>query len=84
MKLYIATTSLNFDAIMATETISPASFYGARSFGIRNYYDKVSGMYRNSILLFDRFPFFTIANKDVSHTPMVIEIESQNYHADMT
>lgn len=79
MKLYIATTTLNFDAIVSTESISPASFYQLRKFGISLFYDKASLMRPNSILLTDMFPYFSINRDEVSHRPMVIEIDDSNY-----
>lgn len=79
MKLYIATTTLNFDAIVSTESISPASFYQLRKFGISLFYDKASFMRPNSILLLDVFPYFSISREEVAHCPMVIEIEDSNY-----
>lgn len=79
MKLYIATTSLNFDAIVSTDSISPASFYPQRRFGIPFVYEKASLCHQNSILLTDVFPLFNIGKSDVDHRPMVIEIDSDNY-----
>lgn len=79
MKLYIATTSLNFDAIVSTDSVSPASFYPQRNFGIPFVYEKASLCLRNSILLTDVYPIFNIGKSDVDHRPMVIEIDADNY-----
>lgn len=79
MKLYIATTSLNFDAIVSTDSISPASFYQKRGFGITLFYDKASFILPNSILLTDAFPRFNINRSEVDHRPMVIEIDTLDY-----
>ena len=79
MKLYIATTSLNFDAIVSTDSVSPASFYPQRNFGIPFIYEKASLCLRNSILLTDVFPIFNIGKSDVDHRPMVVEIAADNY-----
>jgi len=79
MKLYIATTSLNFDTIMSTESVSPASFYFRRGFGIKMFYDKASFIHPNSILLMDACPLFSLDNKEVEHRPMVIEIDDSDY-----
>lgn len=79
MKLYIATSSLNFDAIVSTDSVSPASFYSQRRFGIPFVYEKASLCLHNSILLTDVFPIFNIEKSDVDHRPMVIEIEADNY-----
>ena len=79
MKLYIATTSLNFDAIVSTDSVSPAAFYQQRGFGITLFYDKASFFLPNSILLTDAFPIFSINRSEVDHRPMVIEIDSNDY-----
>lgn len=78
MKLYIATTSLNFDAIVSTDSISPAAFYQHRKFGISLFYDKASSANHNSILLTDAFPVFSFGKSDLDHRPMVLEIDSSN------
>ena len=82
MKLYIATTSLNFDTIMSTESVSPATFYYRRGFGIKLFYDKASFCLPNSILLTDVCPIFSISNKEVEHRPMILEIDDNNYPDD--
>jgi len=79
MKLYIATTSLNFDAIVSTDSVSPAAFYQQRGFGITLFYDKASFFLPNSILLTNAFPIFSINRSEVDHRPMVIEIDTKDY-----
>lgn len=79
MKLYIATTSLNFDTIVSTDSLSPVSFYKQRGFGISSFYDKASFSLPNSILLTDAFPYFNISRDEVEHRPMVIEIDTLFY-----
>ena len=79
MKLYIATTSLNFDAIVSTDSVSPAAFYQQRGFGITLFYDKASFFLPNSILLTDAFPIFSINRSEVDHRPMVVEIDTKDY-----
>lgn len=64
---------------MSTESVSPASFYERREFGISLFYPKASFQLRNSILLFDAFPEFRISDSEVEHHPMVIEIDDSNY-----
>ena len=79
MKLYIATTSLNFDTIMSTESISPARFYPLRRFGIPYMYDKVSLCLPNSILLLDNIPYYNINRDEYDHRPLIIEIDTAFY-----
>lgn len=79
MKLYIATTTLNFDSIVSTDSVSPAAFYQQRGFGITLFYDKASFILPNSILLTDAFPIFSINRSEVDHRPLVIEIDTLDY-----
>lgn len=37
MKLYIPTTTLNFDNILSSESISPKAFYEKRGFGYKTW-----------------------------------------------
>lgn len=82
MKLYIATTTLNFDTIMSTESISPVSFYSLRRFGIPYMYDKVSLCLPNSILLLDFIPDFSINRQEYDHRALIIEIDTDFYPND--
>lgn len=79
MRLFIATTTLNFDSIMATESLSPSSFYEKREFGIKLFYNKGAFIRKNSILLFDRLPLYNFSESNVEHRPMVVEIDDCNY-----
>lgn len=79
MKLYIATTSLNFDTIMSTESISPVIFYKLRRFGIPHIHNKVSLCLANSILLLDYIPYYNINRDEYDHRPLIIEIDTEFY-----
>lgn len=74
-KLYIPTTTLNFNNIMASESISPAGFYSVRGFGYKRF-DKVEpNNLDNRIILYDKFPVFNINDKDLENYPLVIEVD---------
>lgn len=47
MKLYIPTCTLNFNNILATESISPAGFYNRRGFGNKRYYKVQANDFNN-------------------------------------
>ncbi len=73
--LYIPVSSLNFNSIFASESISPAGFYPKRNFGYKTF-EKIEELNRfaNSIIAFDKFPVFEIKADGRDNFPMVIEI----------
>lgn len=79
MKLYIATTALNFDTIMSTESISPVSFYQYRRFGIPYMYDNASLRLHNSIILFDYIPTYELNRSEFDHRPLIVEVDTAYY-----
>lgn len=79
MKLYIPTCTLNFNNIFSTESISPASFYAKRGFGNKRYYRVEANDLDNVILLYSKYPHYHIENEDMENTPLVIEIETEDY-----
>jgi hypothetical protein len=82
-KLYIPTTTLNFNNIMASESISPARFYSVRGFGY-NRFDKVEpNNLDNRIILYENFPVFNINDKELENYPLVIEIDTKTVGKDI-
>lgn len=79
MKLYIPTCTLNFNNIFSTESISPASFYAKRGFGNKRYYRVEANDLDNVILLYSKYPYYHVENEDMENTPIVIEIETEDY-----
>ena len=77
-KLYIPTSTLNFNNIMSSESISPASFYAKRRFGYKRFEKVAPNNLDNLILLYDKYPIFDINNKELENYPLVIEIDT-NY-----
>ena len=71
---YIPTSSLNFNNIVSSESISPSDFYRLRSYGIRRYVDIYEGKYPNQTILSDRPYLFSRPESDVEDHPMLIEI----------
>ena len=63
-RLYIPTTTLNFNNIFSTESISPAGFYTQRGFGYKTYSKVALNNFQNSILLYSKFPLFSIPPSD--------------------
>lgn len=82
-KLYIPTTTLNFNNIMASESISPAGFYSTRGFGYKRF-DKVEpNNLDRRITLYDKYPNFDINDMELENYPLVIEIAPQYVAEDL-
>ena len=79
MKLYIPTCTLNFNNIFSTESISPASHYASRGFGIKRYYKVEANNLDNVVLLYSKYPHYCVDSGDIENSAMVIEIESEDY-----
>lgn len=73
-KLYIPTSSLNFNNILSSESISPKSFYERRGFGYRRWTEIPENENENVILLYETPFSFERPISDVEDHPMMIEI----------
>lgn len=74
MKLYIPTSSRNFNCLFSEESISPRSFYGERGFGYRKWHDIPENPYDNLIVLYDELRCFERPNEGYDDYPLVIEV----------
>jgi len=72
--IYIATTTLNFNNIMATESISPKTFYKHREFGYKRFENIETNPFKNCIIGYSKIPKFVIKDKDLDNYPLIIEI----------
>ena len=75
-KIYIPTSSLNFNNIIATESISPIGFYKNRKFGYKRFYSVKPNPFKNFLLAYSEIPNFSINNTDLDDYPMIIEIST--------
>lgn len=73
-KLYIATSSLNLNSILATESISPEIFYRNRDFGYKRFTKVEPNNFSNSIIAYNKIPDFKIEETDLDDYPLIIEI----------
>lgn len=80
-KLYIPTSSLNFNNILSSESISPCAFYPRRGFGFKRLEKVELNNLDNVILLYDKFPYFDIVNSEIENYPMVVEINTSSCNA---
>jgi hypothetical protein len=74
--LYIPTTTLNFNNILSTGSISPAAVYAARQFGYKQFETVGPNPFRNILLLYDRYPEFVLEDAVRENYPMVIRIRN--------
>ncbi len=73
-KFYIPTSSLNFNNILSSESISPKAFYQERSFGYGRWTNIPENPYDNSIVLYDELCIFIRPISDIEDHPLLIEI----------
>lgn len=73
-KLYIPTSTLNFNNILSSESISPKAFYAIRGFGYSRWQEVEENNQENVVLLYDKPFSFTRPASDVEDHPMLVEI----------
>lgn len=75
MKYYIPTTTLNFNNILSTESISPAAFYPVRGFGNNSWETITPNQPIDCIVLYDKLSYFERPKSDQDDHPLLIEVE---------
>lgn len=73
-KYYIPTSSLNFNNILSSESISPKAFYSVRSFGYGRWTSIPENPFENTIVLYDELCSFSRPQSDYEDHPLLIEI----------
>ena len=77
MKIYyIPTSTLNFNNIFSTESISPKSFYEKRGFGYGRWQSVEENNFEDIIVLYDKPHVFSRPKSDLEDHPMLIEIKT--------
>lgn len=74
--LYIPTTTLNFNNILSTGSMSPAAVYSARGFGYKQFELVEPNPFKNVLLLYDRYPVFTIEDAERDSHPLIFRIRA--------
>ena len=82
-KLYIPTSTLNFNNIMSSESISPAEFYSVRGFGYKRFEKVEPNNLNNRIILYNKYPVFDINDNELENYPMIIEIDTKTVNKDV-
>lgn len=73
-KVYIATTTLNFNNILSTESISPISFYQNRSFGYKRFESVEPNNFDDVTIAYSNIPNFDIQDEGLDSYPMILEL----------
>lgn len=74
MKYYFPTTTLNFDGILSSQMIAPAGLHRPDTLWW-NRFELVLGQRRDSLVLFNKIPIWTIDDPDRDNYPLVIEFD---------
>lgn len=75
MKVYIPTSSLNFNNILSSESVSPRRFYAQRHFGYPRWEPVPENPYDDVILLYREPHGFSRPPSDMEDHPLLIELE---------
>lgn len=73
-KYYIPTSSLNFNNILSSESVSPKNFYKARAFGYSRWTSIPENPFENSIVLYNELCSFCRPVSDYEDHPLLIEV----------
>ena len=72
--LFIPTSSINFNNIFSTESLSPSQYYQRRGFGYKRYENVEPNPFQDRIIAYNRLPYFSIKESEYENYPIVIEI----------
>lgn len=73
-KFYIPTSTLNFNNILSSESISPKAFYDKRRFGYSRWATVEENPFNNAIVLYDNLCYFERPKSDIEDHPLLVEI----------
>lgn len=73
-KYYIPTSTLNFNNILSSESISPKAFYSIRGFGYPRWTEVEENTNKNVIMLYSQPFSFVRPKSDMEDHPMLVEI----------
>lgn len=76
MKYYIPTSSLNFNNILSTESLSPKAFYDKRGFGYSRWFTVEENSIEHITLLYGTPHMFERPMSDIEDHPMLLEIDT--------
>lgn len=74
---YIATSTLNLNNILTTESISPEAFYKIRKFGYKRFNKVSPNPFSNSIIAYSKVPIFNVDESDFDDYPMILGVSRE-------
>lgn len=74
---YIPTSTLNFNAILSTESISPKAFYALREFGIKHWTPTDENNIDDVILLYEDAKSFSRDDSEQEDHPMLVALTTE-------
>lgn len=83
MKYYIPTTTLNYNNILSTESISPPCFYAERAFGYTRWACIDENPYEDRVLLYSSPVLVRRPKGDREDHSLIIEIESDKGYPEL-
>lgn len=83
MKYYIPTTTLNYNNILSTESISPPCFYAERAFGYTRWTCIDENPYEDRVLLYSSPVRVDRPKEDREDHSLIIEIESDKGYPEL-
>lgn len=84
MKYYIPTSSLNFNNILSTESLSPKAFYDKRGFGYSRWFTVEENCIEHITLLYGTPHMFERPMSDIEDHPMLLEIDTDETYTQLT
>ena len=72
---YIPTSTLNFNNILSSESISPKAFYEERDFGYKCWELIPENNHKNAITLYDKECVFSRQESDREDHPLLVEVQ---------
>lgn len=84
MKYYIPTSSLNFNNILSTESLSPKAFYDKRGFGYSRWFTIEENCIEQITLLYNAPHMFERPLSDIEDHPMLLEIDTDETFPQLT
>lgn len=75
MKLYLPTSTLNFNNLLTTASVYPPAWYPRRDFGVRRFVPVKPNFHKEVLTLFKSFPRYDIEDDGLENYPLVVELE---------
>jgi hypothetical protein len=82
--LYLPTTTLNFNNLLSTGSVSPPALYAVRRFGYKQFDVVAPNPFKNVLLLYDQCPLFAIEDTSRDSHPLVLRVLTERLPKSLT